>query len=96
MSEMSLKYADRMSVRRLAATGGIVMAAMFILCWVAVLIAPMTATHDFISLFTVAEPSSLIALRVGAFWAAVMGLVSGALIAFVYNLLTPLSRRPAP
>jgi hypothetical protein len=83
----------RMSPLRTAVTGAIVMAALFVLCWIGAVIAPNTATHNFIGLFSTAPVDSLTALCYGAFWATVFGAFSGALLALVYNLTWRLARR---
>ena len=81
------------SVRRLAATLGASCAAIFVLCWAGTYIASPNPTHAFIGLFTRAEASSVQALAEGSGWALLFGALSGAAIAFFYNLFWRLERR---
>lgn len=46
----------------------------------------------YLALFTSAEINSSLALVQGLCWSLGFGLIAGALIAFIYNLLAPLDR----
>jgi len=74
-------------------TGGIVGLLLFIICWLAVFIPSVRATHMYIQLFTAAEIRSGAALVEGVCWSLIFGAVIGALIALVYNGLAAISRR---
>ena len=80
-------------VLRFSITGALSAGAFFILCWLAALLPIGPATHMFIRLFTDAEITSSLALFVGTCWALLFGLVAGALIALIYNLLASLDGR---
>lgn len=83
----------RLNVLRLTATGSIVAAMLFAFCWVAAYIAPGSATHRYIELFTRADIRSGTALVEGVCWSLLAGLIVGAVVALVYNALEPLERR---
>jgi hypothetical protein len=83
----------RIGVVRLALTGAIVAGLFYALCWVGRLVLPVgPASRMYLQLFTGAELSSGIALVQGLCWSVVFGLLSGALIASVHNLLSGLER----
>jgi hypothetical protein len=79
---------NRLSVNRLAMTGGLSTTLLFMLCWVAGALG-FVGSHAFIALFTLAPVLSVTALCIGAISAAVFGGIGGAAIAFFYNLLGP-------
>ena len=81
-----------LSISRLAATGGVSMALIFVLCWIGTFIPFFSPTHAFIPLFTRAEMQSVTALIEGGVWALLFGLVVGAIVALVYNLFAGLDR----
>jgi len=84
----------RIGVVRLALTGAIAAGLFYALCWVGGLVLPIgPASHMYLQLFTSAELSSTTALVQGLCWSVVFGLLVGALIAWVYNLLSGLERR---
>lgn len=93
MRGVAIHTEPRLGVLRMAVTGAVVGAVLYMACWIGAVVAPGLATHAFIGLFTVAPLESPAALWVGSWWALVFGTASGALIAVVYNLLAPLSRR---
>jgi hypothetical protein len=82
-----------LSVPRLAATGAVGAAVIFILCWLGTFVPFSSPTHAFIGLFTPADMQSGRALLEGSLWSFVFGGLSGALIAVVYNLFARLERR---
>ncbi len=78
----------RLSVNRLAMTGALSTALLFILCWVAGALG-FVGSHAFIALFTLAPVLSVTALCIGMLSAAVFGGIGGAAIALFYNVLGP-------
>lgn len=80
-------------VLRLAATTGVAAGVIFILCWLGTHIAFFSPTHAYIGLFTDAETQSIQALVEGGVWSLLFGLLSGGLIAALYNLFAGLDRR---
>lgn len=85
----------KLGASRCALTGAIVLAVLFVACWIAAA-AGLTGSHMYIALFTRAEPASLPALSVGLCWSLVFGAATGALVAVVYNALAFIERRDAP
>jgi hypothetical protein len=83
----------RIGVVRLAATGGVGAAVIFVLCWLGTFIPFASPTHAYIGLFTLADMQSGAALLEGSFWSLLFGGLSGALIAAIYNLFAGLERR---
>jgi len=79
-------------VLRLALTGAITAAFVFLLCWLGTFIPFSSPTHAYIGLFTPAEMSSVAALAQGVCWSFLFGGLSGAVLAAVYNALGPLER----
>ena len=88
-----VEYVRRISVARLAATGGMAMALVFVLCWVGTFIPFSSPTHAFIGLFTPADTQSMTALLGGGLRSLLFGVVVGAVFAWVYNLFAGLERR---
>lgn len=82
----------RLGVLRLALTGALGAAIFFALCWTGAAIGFRGAPHMYLQLFTLADPSSGLALIEGVCWSLAFGLVAGALLAFLYNLLASLDR----
>ena len=83
----------RLGVPRLALTGAITAAVVFVLCWLGTFIPFSSPTHTYIGLFTQADVGSTNALAEGVLWSFLFGGLSGAILAAVYNLLRPLERR---
>lgn len=83
----------RLGVLRLALTGAITAALVFVLCWLGTFIPFSSPTHAYIGLFTPAELSSGNALIQGSLWSFLFGGLSGAVLAWVYNALGGLDRR---
>lgn len=73
------------SVGRLAISGGITAAALFVLCWLGTFIPFSSPTHAYISLFTRADISSRLALVEGTCWSLLFGIVVGAVFGLIYN-----------
>ena len=79
----------KLSVMRLALTGAVTLAVLFLLCWLgAVAWSGGGLSHMFIALFTAAPVTSLLALSQGLCWAAIFGGLSGAVLALSYNGLS--------
>ena len=57
---------------------------LYVLCWLAVLVAPGLA-HGWLALFSTEPPGSLGSLVVGVVVSAVMGWVAAAVLVLVYN-----------
>jgi hypothetical protein len=77
---------------RCALTGGGVLLAQFVLCWLAVFAIGAGPSHMFIQIFTAQAPSSMSALAEGGFWSVAFGALSGVLVAFFYNTFRFLQR----
>lgn len=69
-------------------TGALVIALLFVLCWIAGAFG-FVSSHAFVALFTLAPVLSITALCIGGLAAAIFGAIGGAAIAFFYNLLGP-------
>lgn len=82
----------KLSVVRLAVTGGVAAVIFFALCWVATYLPIGVPTHMYIQLFTSAQISSTTALFQGALSSVVFGAVAGSLIAAIYNLTAAFDR----
>ena len=85
----------KLGVLRLAVTGGVSAAIIFILCWVGTFIPFASPTHAYIALFTPAEMSSVQALAEGTLWSLLFGGFSGLVLALIYNLFAGLDRHRA-
>lgn len=85
--------AHRLGILRLALTGAISAALVFVFCWLGTLVPFSSPTHAYIGLFTPAEMSSGGALAQGTLWSFLFGGICGAVIALVYNALAGLDRR---
>jgi hypothetical protein len=83
----------RIAVLRLALAGAITASLLFLLCWLGTFVPFASPTHAYIGLFTPAEMTSSLALFEGAAWSFVFGGLSGALLAWVYNLLDGIERQ---
>jgi hypothetical protein len=66
---------------------------VFVLCWLGTFIPFSSPTHAYIGLFTPAEMNSVVALCQGAAWSFLFGGLSGAVFAWIYNLLDGLEHR---
>ena len=82
----------RLSVRRCAATGAIVLGVLFVLCWMCGVIGWLSTSHMFVALFTSAPLTSIPAILFGLFWSLIFGAVTGALTALAYNAVPFLGR----
>ena len=85
--------ASRVSVSRIAATGGVGAAIIFVLCWLGLFIPFSSPTHAYVALFTPADMTSLRALGEGSLWSLLFGGLSGGVLALLYNLFGALDRR---
>lgn len=85
---------SRASVVRLSLTGAVSLTIVYILCWLGAVL-NIAVTHRFIGLFTDGDVTAVSTLLIGGCWALAAGLVIGAVIAIVYNLLGFTERRPA-
>lgn len=84
---------SHIGVLRLAATLGVGAALIFVLCWLGTFISFSSPTHAYIGLFTLADTQSAQALAEGTIFSLLFGLLSGAIIAVLYNLFAALDRR---
>ena len=84
---------SRIGVLRLAAATGAGAGLIFVLCWLGTFITYSSPTHAYVGLFTNAETHSVAALAEGSVWSLLFGLLSGGLIAALYNLFAGLDRR---
>ncbi len=83
----------RLDLIRAALTGSVVLAVLFTLCWVAAAVHIFSASHMYVSLFTIAPIASFGALAGGICWSVLFGALAGGLIAATYNALGFLARR---
>lgn len=79
------RQAHMIGVARLAITGAVTAAVVFVLCWLGTLLPFSSPTHAYITLFTNAEISSGLALAGGTCWSFLFGLIVGAVFAVIYN-----------
>ena len=82
----------RANVLRFALTGALAAAIFYAICWLGAFLPIGPATHMYLKLFTSADINSGLALVQGLCWSLGFGLIVGALIASIYNLLAPLDR----
>lgn len=85
--------ARRVSVARLALTGGLTAVLVFFFCWLGTFVPFASPTHAYISLFTPAPIQSVQALGEGTLWSLLFGGFSMGLFALVYNVLAGIERR---
>lgn len=78
--------AQEASALRLAVSGAVTLAALFLFCWLGALVWPVGPSHMFISLFTNEAVDSIAALAIGGCAAVFFGAISGLLLAWSYNL----------
>lgn len=93
LSTVEQSSTSHIGVVRLAATTGVAAGLIFVLCWIGTFISFASPTHAYIGLFTNAETQSIKALVEGGIWSLLFGLLSGGLIAALYNLFAGLDRR---
>ena len=91
-TEVRFADARRLGVLRCALTGAIAAPLFYLLCWIGALLPIGPVSHMYLQLFTRAEITSNLALAEGTCWSIAFGLIAGALIASIYNLLAPLDR----
>jgi hypothetical protein len=84
---------SRVGVLRLAATTAVAAALVFVLCWIGTFLSFASPTHAYIGLFTPAETQSIQALVEGGIWSLLFGLLTGGIVASLYNLFAGLDRR---
>ena len=93
MATVSIKSASdgvrRLGVRHLVVASGLTAAAVFVLCWIGEFVPFSSPTHAYVSLFTGADPKSLMALGEGSLWSLLFGALVGGLFALFYNAITP-------
>lgn len=92
-SSVQQRPTSHIGILRLAATAGVAAGLVFVLCWMGTFISFASSTHAYIGLFTDAETQSVMALVEGGLWSLLFGVLSGALIAALYNLFAGLDRR---
>lgn len=93
LAAIEQRSTSHIGVLRLAATTGVTTGLIFVLCWAGTFISFASPTHAYIGLFTDAETQSIQALAEGGMWSLLFGLLSGGLIAALYNLFAGLDRR---
>jgi len=91
-AQISVSPDSRLSVRRCAATGAIVLGVLFTLCWLGGAMGFLSASHMFVALFTTAPMTSAVAITSGLFWAIFFGAITGAMTALAYNAVPALKR----
>ena len=80
----------RLGLLRVALTGALTAAFVFVLCWLGTFIAFSSPTHAYIGLFTPVEVNTFAALCQGSAWSFLFGGLFGVLLAWVYNMLSGL------
>lgn len=83
--------AHALSIARLAITGAVTAAIIFVLCWLGTFVPFSSPTHAYITLFTNADISSGVALAGGTCWSFLFGLIVGAVFALIYNATAALA-----
>ena len=83
----------RIGVRRVAATGSIVVTILFIGSWLATHV-PGSMGFMYVRMFTYAAPASLHALVEGLVWSSLLGFSVGFLTAITYNAIGQLDQVP--
>ena len=76
-----------LGVVRVALAGAAASAVFFALCWMGSFMPIGPASHQYLQLFTKADPASAVALIQGVCWSIAFGLLAGGLFAGFYNLL---------
>lgn len=84
---------SHIGVVHLAVTAAVAAAAIFVLCWIGTFIGFVSPTHAYVRLFTTWDTQSVQALIEGGTWSLLFGLLSGGLIAALYNLFAGLDQR---
>jgi hypothetical protein len=84
---------SHIGVLRLAATIGVGSTLIFVLCWLGTFITYSSPTHSYLGLFTDAETQSVQALVEGSTYSLLFGLLSGGIVAALYNFFAGLERR---
>ena len=74
----------RLGLWRMAFAGAATLTLLYVLCWAAAA-AGVPYGHMWIELFTAAPVDSVDALVQGVLWSIVIGVISGASLAFFYN-----------
>jgi hypothetical protein len=92
ITSIEQRSTSRIGIVRLAATVGVGAALIFVLCWLGTFIAFGSPTHAYIGLFTPANSQSTQALVEGSLYSLLFGLLSGAIIAVLYNAFAGLDR----
>lgn len=83
---------SKSNVLRSVITGALAAGVFFIICWIGAFLPIGSAPHMYVALFTNAQITSSVALIQGFCWSIVFGLIAGALISLIYNVLAPLDR----
>jgi len=82
-----------LSVARLAISGGVTAAVIFVLCWLGTFVPFSSPTHAYITLFTNADISSGLALAEGTCWSLLFGALVGLVFALIYDATAPFGRK---
>lgn len=83
---------SRLPLIRSAGAGAVALGALFVLCWIGAALGWASASHMYVSLFTLAPVGSTTALGVGLCWSLAFGALGGGLIALAFNALAFLER----
>jgi hypothetical protein len=83
----------KLSLLRCALTGAQVLIILFLLCWLGGLFNIPGASHLYLSLFTSVPMVTVGALAYGLISSGIVGLLTGALVAFFYNVFAMVERR---
>ena len=82
-----------LSIVRVALAGAAAAATFFAICWLGSFLPIGPASHQYLQLFTKADPASAIALVQGVCWSVAFGLIAGGLFATFYNLFAGMGKR---
>jgi hypothetical protein len=86
-------HAERIGIRRLSATGSIVLTVLFIAAWLATQV-PGSMAFMYVRIFTYSAPASARALVDGLVWSSLLGFAVGFLTAVTYNVVGRLDEMP--
>ena len=92
MATSVLDGSRRLNVLRVAVATSLSAMAFVVLCWIGARIGFGPAGHMYLSAYSPAEVTSVVALLAGLCWSFLGGAILGAVYAIIYNLLAPLER----
>lgn len=91
--ELHVERVRKLGVARLALTGGISAAIIYVLCWIGAQTPYGPGAHVYLQLYTGADLSSGRSLIEGVIYSFGGWLIGGGIIAYIYNALAALDLR---